>query len=311
MMQNKHIGRIIRIIIGIIFLISGFGKLFGNGEFIQGIHFFDWRIIEEGLLSWLSTPLFTRLFVSLEIFIALAYLFRLVNPKALNSIFLLLLVIYSFDLFLGYNNMLTHSYPLLFLWNKYASIFIMPFLIFSFLFLKKTDWQANKWWYNLLAIIPVFALVFILNPIFIEDYQSIKTPYQYRSNDWEIVFSKCKIKSIPIEQENYLVVFASTSCSHCNELAKTLGVTKRGYASSRKILLVFPGKEEDAQAFIQRNKSFFEYIRVTPDQFVKIAGFSFPVVFSLTNKQTDFYWLGSNFSYKAIHEEFIPIQNNQ
>lgn len=302
-MQKKiEVEQIILLIISIILLVSGLGKLFGEGKVFYGIVSFDLRMIEDGFGNWKSIPLFNRIFVALEINIALLILTKWIKRSWLYYALLGLTILYSIDVILGWNNRLSINNNLLFLFNRFLSISTIPFLIISLFLLRKKNEQKNSW-LSLLIILPFASLPFLMNPIFIDDFESKSKEYEAIDKNWKVIKNKFSEQKINLNDGEYLIAFFSTSCKHCNELAKVIGVSKRGFKSNRQILMVFPGNEEDTKAFIERNQSDFVYIRVTPDEFTKVAGFSFPSLFSLKDGKVEKHWTGNHFSYKVRDEE--------
>ncbi len=302
MLKKIEIEQVILLLISFILLVSGLGKLFGEGKILGGIASFDLRMIEDGFGNWKSTPIFNRVFVALEINIGILILTKWIKRSWLYYLLVMLTILYVLDIILGWNNRLSIDNNLLFLFNRFLSLTTLPFLIISLFLLKKRKEHKNSW-LSLIIIIPFIVLPFVINPIFIEDYESKSRAYQKVDDNWDIIVSKFQEKEIDLNDGAYLIAFFSTNCKHCNELAKVIGVSKRGFKSSRKILMVFPGNEKDTKAFIERNKADFEYIRVTPDQFTKVAGFSFPSLFSLKNGKVIKHWTGNNFSFKVRDEE--------
>lgn len=303
-MQIKlKLDQILLILIALILLISGFGKLFGTGDFIGGLKNIDLRMIEDGFGNWKSIPLFNRIFISLEINLGILILTNWIKRSVIYYSLIILSILYLIDIVLGWNNLLTDNYNLLYLFSKYLTLAIVPFLIISLLLIKKQTQKKNSWW-SLLILIPILTLPFIFNPLFIEDFEYTINEYNKKSKDWKIVESKFNDQGIDIDTGNYLIAFFSTNCKHCNEMAKTFGVTKRGFNSKRKILLVFPGNLEDTNNFIDRNKSDFDFIRITSDEFTKVAGFAFPSVLVIEDGKVTKQWTGDNFSLSVRDQEF-------
>lgn len=302
MTDKNRIEQILLLLIAITLLTSGFGKLFGEGKLIGGIASFDLRMIENGFGNWKTTTLFNRIFTAVEINLGILILTNLIKRSVLYYLLIVTVGIYILDIFLGWNNQLTINNNLLFLFNQYLTLAIIPFLVIAILLIRKKTDKTNSW-FSLLVIIPIISLPFIISPLFIEDYENNSYEYKKSSNDWEIIEKKFTEKNIDINQGDYIVAFFSTNCVHCNELAKILGVSTRGFNSSKKILLVFPGNLEDTNNFLDRNKIDYPFVRVTPQQFTKVAGFAFPSIFSLENGAVIKHWTGSNFSLSVRDEE--------
>ncbi len=302
-MENKTTTKIILYIAGILLLVSGFGKMFSELVFTNGLANFDLRIIESGYGNWITAPIGIRIFVGLEISVGFLLLFKWLNNKVLSKLFLVLLLFYATDLMLGWNNLLTENSLLFFTFSKISSLVLLPFLLLSYVFLKFTEAGRNSW-LSLAIILPSFALVFTLNPLFIENYETVSAPYKQNQKNWKVIADAFQKQDININEGNYLLAFYSTSCPHCNDLAKAFGATYRGYKSKRKILLVFPGNVEDTDNFIARNKCEFDFIRITSDEFLKVSGFSFPAMFSIENGKVQGFWTGDSFSFVVRDQEF-------
>lgn len=302
MTKQSKIEQPLLIIISLILLVSGFGKLFGEGKIIGGISIFDLRMIEDGLGNWMSTSLFNRIFTAVEINLAILILTNWIKRSLLLYIFILVLGVYCVDVILGWGNLLTIHHPMLYLFNQYLTLAVIPFLVIAIISIRKKTEKRN-YWFSLLVIIPVLILPFIVSPLFIEDFESKSNQYEKNESDWVIIETKFADKNIELNEGKYIVAFFSTNCTHCNQLAKILGVSTRGFNSKKKIILVFPGNEKDTREFMNRNKVDYPYIRVTPDEFTKVAGFAFPSIFSIENGKVLKQWTGDNFSLKVRDEE--------
>ena len=302
-MGNNTKTKVLVYIAATLLLISGFGKMFSELLLTNGLASFDLRIIESGYGNWITAPIAIRIFTAIEISLGFLLLFKWVKSTILSKLFLGLILFYTVDLMLGWNNLLTDQKLLFFTFSKISSVALLPILILGYVFLKFSESGRNSW-LSLVVILPAFALVFALNPLFIENYESIATPYKQKQKDWKVIADAFKKQDIDINQGDYLLAFYSTNCPHCNDLAEAFGATHRGYRSKRKVLLVFPGNVEDTDAFLDRNKCEFDFIRVTSDEFIKVSGFSFPSMFTTNDGVVQKHWTGDSFSFLVRHEEF-------
>jgi len=302
-MENKRTTKILVYIAAFLLLISGFGKMFSELIFTNGLSNFDLRIIESGYGNWISGPIAIRFFVCMEISIGFLLIFKWINTSIISKLFFGVILFYTMDLMLGWNNVLTNNSLLFFTFSKISSLVLLPFLVLSYVFLKFSEATKSSW-LSLIVILPVFALVFALNPLFVENYESVSAPYKQKNKDWKVIADAFKKQGVNINEGNYLIAFFSTNCPHCNDLAEAFGVTYRGYKSKRKVLLVFPGNIEDTDAFIARNKCDFDFVRVTSDEFIKVSGFSFPAMFTTENGKVLKHWTGDSFSFTVRDEEF-------
>lgn len=302
MSQKYKIEQVLLIIVAIILIISGFGKLFNEGKLIGGLSTFDLRMIEDGFGNWMATPLFNRIFTAIEINLGILIITNWVKRSFLSIGLIAVVIVYCIDIILGWNNKLSIDHQLLYLFNQFLTLSIIPFLIVVIILVQKKTEKSSSW-LSLLIIIPFFCLPFIISPLYIEDFESKSMSYNKKATDWEIIESKFSEIKININEGEYIIAFFSTNCLHCNQLAKILGVTNRGFGSKKQILIVFPGNEKDSKSFIDRNKADFPFIRVTPDEFTKVAGFAFPSIFSIKNGEILKHWTGDNFSLKVRDEE--------
>ena len=186
-MENKaKIEQVLLITIALILLISGFGKLFGDGKVLGGITSLDLRMIEDGFGNWKSISLFNRIFIAVEINLGILLLTNLIRRSILYYTLTTLTLLYVIDIILGRNNQLSIDHNLLFLFNKYLTFAIIPFIIISLFVLKKRTEKSNSW-FSLLIIVPILVLPFLFNPLFIEDYESISNDYEQIDKDWAVI----------------------------------------------------------------------------------------------------------------------------
>ena len=194
-MQNKPIYSYFYYLTAVLLLISGLGKLFGSGEFIQGLFLFDLRWVEDGLSGWMMAPIGVRLLTIIELFTAISMLFRLLSRKLLIPLLLILSVFYIADLIIGMNAVLSANESLFYLFHPVLSLGSFPLFLLGVWFTTKSRIKKTSWWSLLVAVL-VVAGVFVSNPLFIDDYESKSKEYTYKAKDWEIIKSKFKEQNI-------------------------------------------------------------------------------------------------------------------
>ena len=155
-----------------------------------------------------------------------------------------------------------------------------------------------------LAVIISIPL-FIINPIYIDDFQKNNSTVENPTLIWKNVHNKCEESKINIDSETEVFfAFLSTSCYYCNSAAVRLGVSKRAKLNATQIVLVFPGNIKDTEAFIERNRCDFPYIRISKDEFRKLAGNEFPSFFKVKNKRETNYYTGRTFNLRELDNLF-------
>ena len=271
----------------------------------------EFSMVETGLFSWSNAPFTINSIIILEFFLGVSLLFKTTHLKLVSLATILLSILYLLYFFNQPTDSLHPNKFLFYLSNKWITLAgISSLILFStFNLIKNKERPCNSRrrniLLNILFIVIISTPTFIINPIFIDDFQQNKTSIESPQLNWDIIFDKCKDSNIEIDYENStFFAFLTTSCYYCNRAAIKLGISKRAKLNATKIVLVFPGNIKDTEAFIERNRCDFPYIRISKDEFRKLAGIEFPAFFKVKNKKETNYYTGRTFNLRELDDLF-------
>ena len=272
------------------------------------IESFEFSLVEAGIVNWEIAPLAIRGIVIIEFIIAISLLIKSIHNKLLSLSILLISSFYLIDFFGKPTDAVYVSDFSLCLFNKWVTLGGIIYLtLFAITQLKQSIKNSLSRLRNMtinscLALIIGIPL-FIVNPIYIDDFQKHKTSIDNPNLNWENIYEKCLDSGITLGPEVFFA-FLSTSCYYCNRAAIKLGISNRAKLNAAQIVLVFPGNRKDTDAFIQRNRCDFPYIRISKDEFRKIAGNEFPAFFKVKNQIETNYYTGRTFNYRELDKLF-------
>lgn len=292
-----------KIIAATILLASSITKLI----FIES---FEFSLVEAGIVNWEIAPLAIRGIVIIEFIIAISLLIKSIHNKLLSLSIFLLSSFYLIDFFGKPTDALyvnEFSFCLFSTWITLGGIIFL--ILFAIIQLKKNNKNSlsrlKNMTINSCLTLIIGIPLFIINPIYIDDFQKNNSTVENPTLTWENVYNKCEESKINIDSETEVFfAFLSTSCYYCNGAAVRLGVSKRAKLNAAQIVLVFPGNRKDTDAFIQRNRCDFPYIRISKDEFRKIAGNEFPAFFKVKDKKETNYYTGRTFNLRELDNLF-------
>ena len=258
-------------------------------------------LVESSIFNWEIAPMAISAIVIIEFIIAISLLLKSIHNKLLSLSILLLSSFYLIDFFgKSSDGLYVNDYSLC-LFSKWVTLGGIIYLtLFAVIQLKRSNKNSLSRLKNMtinscLALI-IGVPLFIINPIYIDDFQKHTTSIDNPNLNWVNIYEKCLDSDITVEPEVFFA-FLSTSCYYCNRAAIKLGISNRAKSNSTQIVLVFPGNRKDTDAFIQRSRCDFPYIRISKDEFRKIAGNEFPAFFKVKNQIETNYYTGRTFNY--------------
>lgn len=264
------------------------------------------NLVEFDHFNWTNGTLLLHFVILFEIFFSFTILFNIFKPKVAASLLLPLSLFYVYDLIMkggAQDHTLVMTFPYKSI-NQFGTITVLiGTIILFFSPFKRPLSFRKKVIINLVFVAISSTITFIFYPIFIDDYihpeVSIKSP----KLDWSVVSEKNHEFAIS-DEEPIFYAFFSTSCYFCNKAAKMLGISNRKSVPAQKIVMIFPGNKEDTEDFIKRNRCDFPYIRISKDEFIKLAGNSYPSFFMVENQKELSHWTGRTLNYPEIDKLF-------
>ena len=265
-------------------------------------------LVESSIFNWEIAPIAISAIVIIEFIIAISLLLKSIHIKLLSLSILLLSGFYLIDFFGKPIDGLYANEFTFFLFNKWITLAGVFYLIIFAISPKKQSKKNSlsrlkNMTINSCLVVIIGIPLFIINPIYIDDFQKHTTSIENPTLNWENIYKECSDSGITIKPEVFFA-FLSTSCYYCNLAAIKLGVSKRARLNSTQIILVFPGNKIDTEAFIEKNGCNFPYIRISKNDFRKIAGNEFPAFFKVKDKKETNYYTGRTFNFRELDNLF-------
>lgn len=286
-------------------------------------HLFGWEAAAGSLLESGLTSSFKTAFIIIHVttVLELGFVVWAIFGK-LNNYFVglvgVLFCLYSFSFLIAIGN---ESYPKADL-SSVSGLPGYPLAILVLLFTLIGVFKMN----NNTQVLPVWITV-ILTILLVGGYGG----YYYsptvdalsdKGNDYEVKYANWdkywnylgEQQPDFLEEQNYTVCFFSTSCSHCNDAARLIGVYKRK-SPDIKILGVFFAKSADQEfwendsvvnVFLTRNNLKIPFLKMIDYEAVSIADNQFPVIVEMENKQPGRIYVGSELNAWAFDHLFLP-----
>jgi uncharacterized membrane protein YphA (DoxX/SURF4 family) len=289
----KYLFFVLRIVLGIIFLYSGYSKLFNTLPL-------EMSLTDTGLFNWGIAPFVSRFFVGLEFLLGFMLIlgFRLkkiTTPLAIGllsvfSLYLLFLLItqnsnVDCNCF-GDKILMTASQALV--KNIVMILMLGCFLKFSTAF--ELDFDKNSNFYYLFISAMIIYSPFISNKMdanfanFDKNKTNYTPPLHLLNPSNDTAISKINYKS-----GKQILAFLSISCKHCNYTAKKLGIMKR-QNPNLPISLIINGDKKELNTFIEKNNArnlSFQFFK-GKETLIQIAGPNAPVIMLLNNGVVEF-----------------------
>ena len=288
-MLKRIIAIILSIIVGSIFIYSGYTKLF------PVIETFEFTFVELGIANWYTAPFIARLFLGLEFFVGCLLILNYQLKKITIPITIILLSFFTIyliiQIFVSGNNGNCGCFGEHLKMTPLQAI-IKNAIMFGLLFIVYFIYEGWKIKYNslLLSFVGVTLILtpFIINPI----------DYNYTSNNLDekvnyplalnLLFqpedsSKVEIPKVDIRKGNHVVAFLSLKCPHCKIAAKKFRLIKKNNPQI-SIYFILNGQKSDYYNFIEETKADnIPYSFCLGKTFVKLASFRLPRIYYLYN----------------------------
>ena len=299
-MSKKNIAiSIVRILLGIIFIISAWSKFFP-------VEPFEFAIVKTGFVGWKSSLIVARLIIAIEFalgIILLSSFKQKTTSKVVIGILLLFTVQLSMSIVMNGNSgdcgCFGEFLPMTPLQGIIKNIFL---LIAAFIILfygtEKIFPFKNFALYTSIASI---VLVFVLDPVDYDYSQSyLNKPFENFELNLDTIYQtqnheKIGIAIEDIRDKKLILAFLSASCSHCKIAAKKLAVMHQ-MNPAIPFYFFINGDDEDIQNFKENTGiTDFPSSKLNGETFVRLAGLHLPVIYYFNKgnieKQVDYYTL--------------------
>jgi hypothetical protein len=300
----KEIVFIARLLISALFLLSAITKLWGEGSEAI-VNFEKNQLIPMGFSSDIA-PIFSRLIIGFEFFIAFAilqsnYIKKLVIPSTV-----ILLTIFTIDLsidFFSGNSENCGCFGDVIPMSPVQAIFknIITLFILYYLYMNVKDKKSSNFLLLLNGFLIIALLMFSLLPI--------ASPNKQISSFTDYV-------EVDINEGKKILCFFDPGCSHCMDAAKSLNDLSLLYKDFPKVHIIFSDTEVDkipefleysGSAFSNQVMEFYNDDTLI-NSYLELRGYEYenPVVIYYNNGNQMRFYDGYN-SNKYDHEEFKKL----
>jgi len=291
----KIVSVALRIFVGFVFLFSAWIKLYP-------IELLEVAIVETGLVSWTIAPFAARALVGFEFFLGVMLITGLYK-RFFISVSLGTLGIFSVYLLFLFitegNNSNCNCFGLAWAMTPMQSIIknlILAAVLLLVLFRSKQQTTKSRFrlYATIIAGVVSVALTFIFSPIIIGVNRFGDDPLNYPL-ELSLIYEdpSAAQPTVQLEKGKQIVVFLSSSCSHCIVAGYKFQVLKSDNPDM-PVYFFINGDEEDIRDFHFKSKSSnIPYSPIKAKALIALAGTHLPAIFWLedgvvVNKQTYF-----------------------
>lgn len=277
-MKNEYTIKILKLILGVVFILSAISKLIAPG-------LFEITILDQGIIESREIAAYLgRLLIAMELFIGIAlfqpyYIKKIVLPLSLLTL-------------IGFTGLLSYSYFIgdtsncgcfgeMIKMSPFEAIVKNIILIFIGIYLFiKSEYKAEKIYISILILFVSFIVVFVLAPI--KSYADLKfSKYTNFQNEGRV----------DLTVGNKLVAIFFIDCEHCMETANEIIKLEKETEKFQNFYMLFAGEETDnVQYFLSQANIEHPYLRIPIEDFFNLIGSSPPRIYWLQNGEIKEFW---------------------
>jgi len=284
---------ILRIVIGLLFIFSGWIKLYP-------IEPFEFNFVHIGIANWTIAPFFARGIIAFEILLGLMLIIN-ANRKATIFSALTLLCLFTIYLLIAWiaegNKDNCGCFGTFLQMSTSESILKNILLILLLLLLLKKGSQWNwryKWIITVIVVCIAIATPFIINPVSLNAaihkenaHLPVRAPFEYLP---DMVFSG---KTVDLNKGEKLLALFSLGCPHCKILATKLAILSE-QENIPDVYVLFIGDEGKLDHFLKKTSMPFPYKIFNDKNFFKISGPKLPTLLYVRDGMVYHFWSGQD-----------------
>jgi len=297
----KYFYHILRILVGLAFLISGIAKLYP-------IEPFENTFVELGVSNFLYAPFLARLVIGLEIFLGLSITFNLWLKNRVyylaQGVLAFFTVYLVFLLFTKGNDIDCGCFGSLIELSPAVSIAKNFAMIIALLFIPRQYHRSGdivKIGITLILTLSI-ALPFILNPTGLHNIQGVEVNQKVDLSELPKLYNENK--KVGFSKGKKVVAFLSYKCIHCIKATKKLVLLDKQQKINNLYLVIGSKREEGLISFIEDNKPEFPIIWMDGDDFFKYSGGRLPAIVYIEDGVMKKKWFGDRFDVDDIKQYF-------
>ncbi|MDR0970838.1 MAG: DoxX family protein [Bacteroidales bacterium] len=277
-------GTIIRILIGLVFILSALFKYIS----IDSVDLF---IFEHKLFSWVFTTIATRCLIAFEAIVGLMLIIG-IYPRLTRFLTIISLILFSVyilvkPLLFDLSSENCHCFGTIIAFSDTQTLIKNIILLILSFGLKWAKWIRSRFSIYILisSIILCLSLSFIINPP-----EFIQTKLYYKEVKLRPeVFQKVKeldnVKALEIDKGRKVLCWFSTGCKYCKATATKLEIIMQRHNLDRNSFVqIFGGKQKDLDEFYKEtNTKPINHTFINVISFLNTTYGKMPVIFLLDN----------------------------
>lgn len=293
----KVLNHTLRIIVGLVFILSGLAKLFP-------IEPFEIIFVDLGVSNWLFAPFIARFIIAFEITIGLCIVFdvwlkNIVYKVTLTSLGIFMAYLIFIMITKG-NDADCGCFGSYLSLTPLESLIKNVVLVLMLLFVRRRQHQYGlvNW-----LIIPFLAIAFtstfLLNRVGLQNVQGIEINESIDYSEFPPLYNKSK-EQVDFSKGNKIVVFLSVSCPHCESVSHKLHYLQTKQEITNLYVALASKHEENIQPFLDKTKIDFPVIWFSDDVFFKYSGGRLPAFVYLEDGILKKKWTGEFFKVEEL-----------
>ena len=284
------LNHILRIIIGLTFIVSGIAKLYP-------IEPFEILFVDLGIANFYTAPFLARLLIVFELFLGVSIVF---NVWLKNLIYYLTQA--SLLLFTGYlafllvtqgNEVDCGCFGSLLALTPVESIIKNILLMIGLFFVKRRYYSLGLWWAPILFVIIASVTTFSLNRIGLHNLQGIEVHEKVDFSDLPELYTTNK--NVDFSKGKKMVAFFTWTCPHCINASRKFVALNKQEKINNIYFVIGSKKEAGLLEFIEKTKCDFPTIWMKGDSFFKYSGGRLPAIVYLEDGVIKKKWFGDLF----------------
>jgi uncharacterized membrane protein YphA (DoxX/SURF4 family) len=293
-MKTSYI--LLRIVIGVTFIISGIMKLYP-------IEFFENDLLHNGLSSESLVPYQSRLLIAAELYLGVVLILGIFLKWSIRLSLIMLLVYTGWLIILiaqkgntgncGCFGDIIQMTPLqAIIKNVVLSIFLV--LLSRWTPVAQFKLQRGG---AIAGFIVATSLPFILNPIFFTTPTVFNAEGRPQIKIFELGADSTQIASYVANKK--IIAFFLSGCEHCRLAASRMEAIKKSNTNLPLFAVIQSSSDESLKEFLAKSNISFPYV-TTPDltAMVRVAGSDYPIIYYVNNgfieKSLSMYDLSEN-----------------
>lgn len=298
-MAKKIIFVLLTILLGAVFIISGFTK--GGFPFLHRytspIEPFEFTFVDLGLSSWKLAPFIARLMIGFEFFIGLLLIFNIKLKKISYKLGIIILGIFSVYLVLlmmfsgneGNCGCFGTVFSMTPFWALVKNLIMLA--VFILLYKYHEGWN-NKFATVLfwISFVSSIALPFIWNPVELDYSEAyLNKPESNFKLELDSVYNNARVNIPPktLSQGKHVIAFISLTCPHCRIASKKMRLIHEKNPNI-SFYFVLNGEEEKLKPFFKDTKAdSIPWCMLGGRPFVYLAGTSLPTIYLINNSMVE------------------------